>query len=32
MGKNVVVEWLTHIPRIREVTGSNFDQNTGYSD
>jgi hypothetical protein len=29
---NVVVEWLTHLLRIREVPGSNFGPETGYPD
>jgi hypothetical protein len=29
---NFVVEWLTLLLHIREVPGSNLDQETGYSD
>jgi hypothetical protein len=29
---NVVVEWLTLLLRIREISGSNFGPKTGYPD
>jgi hypothetical protein len=29
---NVVVQWLTHLVRIREVPGSNLGPETGYND